>query len=148
MSKVGLRAKKLECCSKATLGDKRFKIFDYFHEVFHLFHLISAVHCAKSKRWVTEPKTFLCISESAADADSAAVNSNGSSPRYPPKCTALDNLVFDSLILADKLIAKVLQKSSTCLLVNNNLCEKLVSSSEFPIIFDDILKLHQVLKFT
>ena len=29
---------------------------------------------------------------------------------------------------------------ATCPLVNNNLCGKLVSSSELPIIFDDSLK--------
>ena len=33
-----------------------------------------------------------------------------------------------------------LQDFATCLLVNNNLCEKLVSSLELPIIFDDNLK--------
>ena len=43
---------------------------------------------------------------------------------------------FDSLILDDNLFEKALEIFATCLLVNNNLCGKLVSSSELPIIFD------------
>ena len=51
-----------------------------------------------------------------------------------------DNCVFDSLISVDELLAKALQRFVTCLLVNNNLCGKLVSSSELPTIFDDNLR--------
>ena len=109
---------------------------------------------------VSYPKICLCISASAADA--AAVNSNGSKtllanrlstffsnanfvfnngPRILSRnltvCVILDNYVFDidSLILTDKLFAKDLRRFSTYLLVNNNLCGKLVS--ELPIIFDE-----------
>ena len=44
------------------------------------------------------------------------------------------------MILADELFAKDLQGFTTCLLLDNNLCGKLVSSSELPIKFDDSLK--------
>ena len=107
--------------------------------------------------------SFLCIPASAAYATAGNPNdiktllanglitsfisgnlvfSNGprNLPRNPPDCTILDNSVLDSLILADKLFAKDSRRFSTCLLVNNNLSGKLVSSSELPIIFDDNLK--------
>ena len=42
---------------------------------------------------------------------------------------------------------KTLQSLETCLLVNNNLCEKLVSSLEFPITFDKRFKATSVLFF-
>ena len=102
---------------------------------------------------------FLSIPASAADSAAANPNSiktrlannwrtffingipvcsNGpkSLPRSSPKCTILDNWVFDSLKLTGKLFAKALQRFVTYLLGNNNLCAKLVSSSELPIIFD------------
>ena len=44
-------------------------------------------------------------------------------------------------MLADKLFPKALQRFATCLLVKNNLCGKLVSSLEFPIMFDASLKI-------
>ena len=68
------------------------------------------------------------------------VFSNGpkSLPRKPLDCIILDNWVFDNLISVDDLFAKVIRRFDTCLLVNNNLCGKLVSLS--PIIFDDNLK--------
>ena len=99
---------------------------------------------------------FLCIPASATDA--AAVNPNGintllangwitlfingnpvlsneprSLPRNLPNCTILDNWVFDSLILTDELCAKALWRFLTCLSVNNNLCGRLVSTSQLPI---------------
>ena len=41
--------------------------------------------------------------------------------RNPPDCIYhLDNWVFDSIILADKLLTKALQKFVTCLSVNKN----------------------------
>ena len=52
----------------------------------------------------------------------------------------LVNCAFDNLISVDVWLAKALRIFATCLLVNNNLCGKLVSSSELPIIFDDNLK--------
>ena len=55
-------------------------------------------------------------------------------------CIILDNKVFENLISIDELFAKALQRFVTCLLVNNNSCGKLVSSSELLIIFDDNLK--------
>ena len=42
---------------------------------------------------------------------------------------------------------KTLQSLETCLLVNNNLCEKLVSSLELPITFDKRVKATSVLFF-
>ena len=94
-----------------------------------------------------DPKDFLCIPASAADA--AAVNPNGiktlltnglitvfingnpafsngprSLPRNPPDCIILDHQVtrvFDSLISADELLEKTLRRFATCLLVTNNL---------------------------
>ena len=68
------------------------------------------------------------------------VFSNGPSnlPRNPPDCIIFDNWAFDNLILADKWFEKALRRFETCLLVNNNLWEKLVSLS--PIILDDNLE--------
>ena len=85
------------------------------------FDIISVAH----EGWCQDPKIFLCIPTSAADA--AEVNpkgikallaegqiiffingnpvfSNGPSniPRRPPSCIILDNWVFDNLISADK----------------------------------------------
>ena len=45
--------------------------------------------------------------------------------------------VFESFILADGPFAKALQIFETCVSVNNILCRKLVSSSKFPIKFDE-----------
>ena len=95
------------------------------------FDIISAV--------VPEPKVFLCIPESSADAAAVDVNeiktllANGltilyingnpvfnneprSLPRNPPDYLILDNWVFDNLISADELFAKVLRRFATCLL--------------------------------
>ena len=108
-----------------------------------LFDIISVVVCeAEDAEW-PDPKIFLCIPASAADA--AAVNPNGiktllanglitffingtplfnngprSLPRNPPDCTILDNWVFDNLISTDDLLAKALWRFGTCLLINNN----------------------------
>ena len=40
-------------------------------------------------------------------------------------------------MLTDQLFAKALRILNTCLLANNNLCGKLVSSLELPITFDE-----------
>ena len=113
-------------------------------------------------------RLFLCDPASAADA--AAVNLKGikilltngliiflingnpvfsNGPRILPRnrtdCVILDIWVFDNLISVDDLSAKALRRFATCLLVNNNLWGKLVSSS--PIIFDDNLKTTSVLFF-
>ena len=47
------------------------------------------------------------------------------------------NRVFDNFILAEELFAKTLQSFETCVLVNNDLCGKLFSSLESPLIFDE-----------
>ena len=123
------------------------------------FDIISTVLLWEDEGW-PDPKIFLCILASAADA--AAVNpkgiktllanclitffisdnpvfSNGprSLPRNRPDYVIWDNWVFDSLISVE-LLAKALQRFGTCLLVNSNLWGKLVSL--LPSIFDDNLK--------
>ena len=117
-----------------------------------------------------EPKNFLCISGSAADA--AAVNPNGvktllanswitffingkpvlsnglrSLTKNPTDHIILDNLVFDSLISVDDLLAKAFGRFATYVLVDNNLCGKLFSSSGLTIIFNDNHKTTAVLFF-
>ena len=93
-----------------------------------LFDIISVVvlcEAVDKELRQPDPKIFLCISASAADAAAAnpkgmrallasglitffingnPVFSNGPSnlPWKPPDCIILDNWVFDSLILADK----------------------------------------------
>ena len=52
----------------------------------------------------------------------------------------LDSWVCERFILVDETFAKALQIFETFVLVNNKLCEKLVSSLEFPIKFDDRFK--------
>ena len=52
----------------------------------------------------------------------------------------LVNCAFGKLISVDVWLAKALRVFATFLLVNNNLCGKLASSSGLPIIFDDNLK--------
>ena len=41
----------------------------------------------------------------------------------------------------------VLQSFETCLLVSNNLCEKLVSSLQSPVVFDDSFRVTSVALF-
>ena len=64
--------------------------------------------------------------------------------RNPPDCTILGNWIFDSLILMNELFAKNLRRFANFLLVKNDLCEKLVSSLELPIISDDSVKITSV----
>ena len=131
-----------------------------------LFDIISAIVFGAEER--PDPKIFLCIPESAPYV--AAVNPKGiktlltnglftffingnpvfsnkprSLTRNPIDCIILDNWVFDNLISVDDLLAKALRRFSTGLLINNNLWEKLVSSS--PTIFDDNLRTTPVLFF-
>ena len=98
-------------------------------------------------------------------ADAAAVNPNGiktllangfstflikgnlvfdngpkSLPKSPPNCPILCNWVFDDFILAEQLFAKALRSLETCVLVNNNLWGKLLSSLESSILFDERFK--------
>ena len=51
---------------------------------------------------------------------------------------------FGNSILAGKLFAKALRNLSICLSANNNLCGKLFSLLESPIIFDNNLKFTSV----
>ena len=64
--------------------------------------------------------------------------------RKLPDCTILDSWVFDDLILADKLFAKVLRGFETYLSVIRNLCWKLVSSLESPNVFDESFRITSV----
>ena len=89
-----------------------------------------------------DPKIFLCILASAADATAIYPNgiktllANGlivlfifgnpflsnrpkSLPRNPLDCIILDNRVFDNLISLDVCLAEVLPRFATCLLVKN-----------------------------
>ena len=52
--------------------------------------------------------------------------------RIFPNCTVLDNWVFENFMLADERFAKDLDGLKTCVLVNNDLCEKLVPPLELP----------------
>ena len=60
-------------------------------------------------------------------------------PKNLPDCIIFDNCVFENLILADELFEKALRILETCLSVNNNSCEKLLSSLESPFMFGDNL---------
>ena len=64
--------------------------------------------------------------------------------RNPPNYTILDNWVSENFVLADKPFAKALQIFGTCVLVNSNLCRKLVLSLELPIKFDERFKVTSV----
>ena len=70
------------------------------------------------------------------------VFSNGpkSLPKYPPDCLNLCIWVFDDFILAEEPFGKALRSFQTCVLVNNNLCGKLVSLLVLPATFDEIFK--------
>ena len=45
-----------------------------------------------------------------------------------PDSSILDSWVFDNFILADEVFTKALQNLEACVLVNNILCVKLISS--------------------
>ena len=114
---------------------------------------------------IPDPKSFFWIAASVADV--ATVNPNGiktllasvfstffikgklvfsnglwNLPKNSPDCPILCNWVFDNFILADELFAKVLRSLETRVLVNNNLCGKLVSP------FDERFKVTFVPVFT
>ena len=54
------------------------------------------------------------------------------------------NWILENFILANGTLAKALQTFETCVLDNNNLCEKLVSLLELPIKFDERFKVTSV----
>ena len=60
--------------------------------------------------------------------------------KNPPDCAILENWVFENFILADETFKKALRSLETCVLVNNSLFEKLFSSLESLIIFDERFK--------
>ena len=51
----------------------------------------------------------------------------------PLDCIILDKCVFENSVLVDKPFSKAIKKFDACVSVNNDLCKKLVSSSEFQI---------------
>ena len=53
----------------------------------------------------------------------------------------ISSYIFNSLISADGFLAKSLQRFAACVLVNDNLCGKLVMSLGLPIIIDDNVKI-------
>ena len=71
-------------------------------------------------------------------------NISSEANRDYPDCTILDKWTFENFILADEPFAKSLHVFETCVLVNNNLCRKQVSSLEFPIKFDERFKVTSV----
>ena len=134
------------------------------------FEVINVVHFVKSEGHVPDPNIFLWIAGYVADP--AAVNPNGikklsanvlskifikckpvfsDGPKSVlenyPDCPFLCNLVFDNLILAEELPAKALWRHKACVLVNDNLCEKLFSSTELPATFDENFEVTSVLFF-
>ena len=62
----------------------------------------------------------------------------------PPDSTLLDSRVFDNFILADELFAKSFTKPWS---YENNLCEKLLTSLESQITFDERFKITSALCF-
>ena len=60
--------------------------------------------------------------------------------RNLPNFTILDSWIFDNLPLADQLFAWDLWRFKTSVLVNYDLCRKLVSSLELAITFDERFK--------
>ena len=68
-------------------------------------------------------------------------------PKTSPYCTTLCNWLFDSFLLAEELFTKALRSFVTCVLVNNNLCEKLFSSLESQIVCDERFKVTLVPSF-
>ena len=69
-------------------------------------------------------------------------------PRKSPVCINLHNWVFNNFILAARVVtelfARVLGRFSACLLVNNTVCGKLLSSLQLAIVIDDNLKVIRV----
>ena len=140
------------------------------------FEIISVIiREARFKRW-PDPNIFLSIAASVADATAVNPNdfktllANGLStfpikgnpvfengPKSLPKntsdwewsfwCLILCNWVLDNFLLAHGPFAKVLQSPDICVLVNDNLCGKLVLSLESPTTFDENFKATSVLFF-
>ena len=60
---------------------------------------------------------------------------------YTVDCPILYNWACNNFILADKLFAKALRNHETCVLVNNSLRGKLLSSLELPTTFGERFKI-------
>ena len=88
------------------------------------------------------------IPESVIDEinkDNPLMNGAVSSHRAnTPTCIILDNRVFEKFTVADEPFAKALQFFRICVLVNHNLCRKLVPSLKFLIKFDERFKVTSV----
>ena len=89
-------------------------------------------------------KTLLANGFSTFFIKGKPVFSNGSRslPKNPPDCPTLCKWDFDNFKLADS-FGEALRSFKTCVLVNNNLCGKFVSSLE-----SQTTKLHQNLGVT
>ena len=95
-------------------------------------------------------KTLLTSVFSTFFVKGKSVFSNGlwNLPKNSRDCPILCNWVLDNFILADELFAKVLRSLETSVLVNNNLCGKLVSPIESSTTFDERFKVTFVPVFT
>ena len=101
-------------------------------------------------------RIFLCVPVSSADAlrnslstffikDKPVLSHDlRSLPRNSPDWTVLDSSTFDIFLLVDELFAKASPRHKTSLSVNNYLCEKLISSFESPITFNERFKVSSV----
>ena len=65
-------------------------------------------------------------------------------PRNLLDCPILCSWNLDNSILADEPFTKALRSFETCVLVNNNLYRKLISSLELPTTFEEIFKVPSV----
>ena len=65
----------------------------------------------------------------------------------PPNYVTLDNWVFESFALVDKPFTKALKIFETCILVNNNLCGKVISLLGLPTTFDERFEVTSVQTF-
>ena len=82
-------------------------------------------------------KTLLATGLSTFFINGKLVFNNGPKVLSRNRLIILDSWIFDNLILADKLFVQFLRSSEASLPVSNNLCRKLVSLAELPIIFDN-----------
>ena len=94
----------------------------------HLFHVSQTFCCIFSYCW----SFFFNISTLALRASGKP---KAKKDKNFPDCTILDSWAFENFALADKPFAKPVLSLKTCVLVNNNLCRKLVSSLELPSIY-------------
>ena len=61
-----------------------------------------------------------------------------------PNCTIWDSWIFEKFILADEPFARALRVFETCVLINTNLSEKLVSMLKLPTTFDESFRVTSV----